>query len=151
MIGMIVYLLGCTAVALVLTFLYVIMRPVNSRDELKSWRVLSVFFVLSITAPYIWAEVWTRLVGQNMEHAVNQALDDANIDGDLRYYKVIYYNGKTARVVAVANGKANWGGTDHPVVAVTLDKAGEKWKVASYRVVSSFNMNEDGFTFPPYY
>jgi hypothetical protein len=127
------------------------MRPVNSRDELKSWKVMLVFYVLSLTGPYAYAEVMTRLVGQTMASAVNSAVDDSEVGGDLQYYKVISYNGKSARVVAVTHGKADWGGSDNPVVAMTLDKDGKQWKVNSFRIVSSWHFGEDGYTFPPFF
>jgi hypothetical protein len=151
MIGIIVYLLSCFAVAFFLTFCYVMMRPVHSRDELKSWRVMVVFYVLTLTGPYAYAEVMTRLVGGTMASAVNSAVDDSAVGGDLQYYKVISYNGKSARVIAVTHGKADWGGTDKPVVAMTLDKDGSNWKVDSFRIVSSWHFGEDGFTFPPFF
>jgi hypothetical protein len=151
MIGIIIYLVTCFAVAFFLTFCYVMMRPVHSRDELKSWRVLIVFYVLALAGPYAYAEIMTRLVGQTMASAVSAAVDDSEVGGDLQYYKVISYNGKSARVVAVTHGKADWGGTDSPVVAMTLDKEGSGWKVGSFRVVSSWHLGEDGYTFPPFF
>jgi len=151
MIGIIVYLLAALVVSFLLTVIYVMMRPVNSRDELKSWRVLLVFYVLAITGPYGYAEVMTRLVGGSMKPAVTAALDDAEVGGDLKYYKVILYNGSTARVIAVTEGTADWGGTDKPVVAMTLLKNGNDWKVDSYRIISSFKSGQDGFTFPPFF
>lgn len=151
MIGAIVYLLGCLIVAFILTTIYVMMRPVHSRDELKSWRVFTIFYVLVLAAPYGYAEIMTRLVGGPMKSAVADALDDSDCGGDLKYYKVIRYNGTTARVIAVTEGSASWGGTDKPVVAMTLEKEGDKWKVDSYLIVSSFKSGQDGFTFPPYF
>jgi hypothetical protein len=151
MIGVIVYLLGCVVVAFILTTIYVMMRPVHSRDELKSWRVFMIFYALILGAPYGYAEVMTRLVGGPMKGAVTNALDDAEVGGDLKYYKVIRYTGASARVIAVTEGTASWGGTDKPVVAMTLTKDGEKWKVDSYLIVSSFQSGQDGFTFPPYF
>src|SRR4051812_58549 len=110
MVGIILYLISCSVIAAVLTFLYVMMRPVSSRDELKSWRVLAVFMVLTLVAPYGYAEILTRLVGGHMEAVVNTALKDANLDDNvLEYYRVISYNGHRARVVAVAKGKSDVG------------------------------------------
>lgn len=151
MIGAIVYILGCVAASLVLTCLYVMFRPVSSRDELKSWRVMGVMFVVSMLMPYGYAEVMSRIVGGKMESAVKASLEDAGVKGDLQYFRVVLYTGSTARIVAVANEKADWGGSDRPILAITLKKDGEKWKSDSYRVVSSFNRGSDGFTFPPYY
>lgn len=151
MIGIIIYLISCFAVAAVLTFIYAMIRPVRNRDELKSWRVLGVMYVFTLTAPYLYAEVMTRLVGANMDKAINTALSEEDLDGQLDYYRVIMYNGKSARVVAVAHEKADWGGTDKPVLALSLTKDGNTWKTDSYKVISRDHDNKDGFTFPPYY
>lgn len=151
-VGIIVYLLACFAVAGVLTFLFVMMRPVNSRDELKSWRVLLTLYIVCLGLPYAWGEVLTRAVGDNMKSTVSKALDSAGIDGDLSYYRVIMYTGQSARVVAVAHEKtSDWGGSDKPVVAMTLVKDGSGWRTDSYRIINSFDQHLDGFTFPPYY
>jgi len=151
MIGIIVYLISCFIVASVLTVLYVVVRPINTRDELKSWRIMAFFYAFALGGPYIYDEIMTRAVGGKMEPAIAKALDEAGIQGDIKYYKVVLYNGTTARAIAVTNEKAEWGGSDRPVVALTLRKEGEIWKTDSYRVVSSDNRNQDGFTFPPYY
>jgi hypothetical protein len=151
MLGVIVYLIAAFVVASLLTLVYVMMRPVNARDELKSWRVMLFSYLFVIAAPYAYSEIMTRLVGDPMKHAVNEALDDAEVGGDLKYFKVILYNGSTARVIAVTEGTADWGGTDKPVVAMTLAKEGQSWKVDSYRIVSSFKSGEDGFTLPPFF
>jgi hypothetical protein len=152
MVGIIIYLISCFAVAVVLMIIYVMLRPVKTRDELKSWRVLLVTYAFSLSAPYAYAEVMTRLVGAHMQHAINAALIDADLDSSsLEYYRVVAYNGRTARVVAVAHGKADWGGTDKPVLALTLSKQGDGWKTDSYLIISSDHLNKDGFTFPPYY
>jgi len=151
MIGIIVYLIGCFAVALVLTFLYVLARPIKSRDELKSWRVLACMYAVALGGPYLYAEIMTRAVGAKMQPAIASALAEAGFQGDLKYYKVLVYTGSTARAIAVTDEKGTWGMSDHPVIALTLQRDGDKWKTDSYRVVSSDNRNEDGFTFPPYY
>lgn len=151
MIGIIVYILSCFAAAVTLTFLYVMMRPVRSRDELKSWRVLLIMYIVCLGGPYAYAEVMTKLVGGPMANAVNTAIDESEVGGDLQYYKVLTYNGHSARVIAVTHGKAEWGGTDKPVIAMTLQKSGDKWKLDSYRIVSSWHTGDDAFTFPPYY
>jgi len=151
MVGAIIYIVSCAAIALVLTFIYAMLRPVKNRDELRSWRVMLIMYILTLAAPYGYSEVLTRLVGANMDVAVTHAIDDADISATLEYYRVLTYNGTSARVVAVARAKADWGGTDKPVLALSMTKQGNGWKTDSYRVISSDHLNQDGFTFPPYY
>jgi len=152
MLGVIVYLVCCAGIAMVLTLLYAMLRPVKNRDELRSWRVLLIMYIFTLAAPYGYSEILTRIVGNNMDEAVTRAIDDANIQATLSYYRVLTYNGKDARVVVVAKAKADWGGTDKPVLALSMSKQpNNSWKVESYRVIASDKLNQDGFTFPPYY
>ena len=152
MLGAIVYLVSCAGIAIVLTFLYAMLRPVKNRDELRSWRVLLIMYIVTLAAPYGYAEILTRLVGTNMDQAVTQAMDEADINATLSYYRVIMYNGQAARVVVVGKARADWGGTDKPVLALSMSKTpSNNWKVESFRVIASDHLNQDGFTFPPYY
>jgi hypothetical protein len=151
MLGIIVYSIGCFFVAAVLTFLYVITRPIQTRDEMRSWRVFIAVFGFVVMAPYGWAELATRYVGGEMKDAVAEGMAEAGIDGDLKYFKVISFNGKSSRLVAVAQEKAAWGGTERPIVAMTLAKGQDGWATESFRVVNSDSRNRDGWTFPPFF
>jgi hypothetical protein len=152
MIGAIGYLIACLFVAFVLTMLYALTRPINARGEMKSWRVMISFFVAVVVLPYVWGEVLTKLYGQGMKEPVEGVLADLDVNGGLRYYRVIRYGNGTARVIAVGEDRENWGGTEQPVIAITLKKAKNgEWAADSYTVVSSLKRNADSMTFPPYW
>lgn len=151
MFGGVFYAVGCFAAAMVLTFLYVMCRPVKARDELRSWRILLGLWIFVMAAPYGYVEVLTRTVGANMQDTVQDAMNQAGVKGDMSFYKVVQIKGDTARVIATATEKADWGGTDRAILAMTLIKTGDKWKTDSYTFVNSDGRNADGFTFPPYY
>lgn len=151
MLGLFFYIVACFTAAVVLTFIYSMFRSVQSRDEYKSWRVMLIFFVLVLAAPYGYNEVLTRRAGPNLKDAVLQGLNDAGIDGELAYYRVVKQSGNTCRIVAVVTESQDWGGTERPVVAITAKKDEKGWKSDTYLVVNSVSRNADSYTFPPYY
>lgn len=151
MLGLFFYIVACFTAAVVLTFIYSMFRSVQSRDEYKSWRVMLIFFVLVLAAPYGYNEVLTRRAGPDLKDAVIQGLNDAGIDGSLAYYRVVKQTGNTCRIVAVVTENQDWGGTERPVVAITAKKDEKGWKSDTYLVVNSVSRNADSYTFPPYY
>lgn len=151
MIGIIGYLIACFIVACILTLIWAMFRPIKNRGEMRSWRVTLVLFFVICVAPYVYAEILTRGYGKPMEPAVQRVIDDIGCDGGVKYYKIIRLMPQQARVIAVGIENASWGGTENPVVAITLSKMDDDWKVEQYNVVTSMDRNEDSMTFPPYW
>jgi len=151
MLGLFFYVAGCVILAIGVTFIYSMFRSVQSRDEYKSWKALAIFFTLIFIAPYGYNEYLTRTVGTQMKEAVMDALFDAGINGELRYYRVVSSKKDTARVIAVVKEDQDWGGTERPVLAITVKKGPKGWKSDTYLVVNSVSRNADSYTFPPYY
>lgn len=151
MLGLFFYAAGSFIVAMVLTFVYSMFRSVQSRDEYKSWRALAIFAVLVFIGPYGYNEYLTRRFAGEMKQAVLDGMDDAGIVGGLNYFRVISAKNDTARVIAVATENQDWGGTERPVVAITLKKDKKGWRSDTYLVVNSISRNADSYTFPPYY
>jgi hypothetical protein len=151
MIPALFYGIGCFVVAVIFTVIYAMFRSIESRDEWKSWRTMIFFYCLALVAPYGWCEIMTLKYGKNMKPVIQDVMDEVGVNGDLNYYKVLYCKDGKARVIAVAVEKASWGGTDRPLVAMTLIQKGDKWDLDTYRVVRSDERNEDSFTFPPYF
>lgn len=151
MLGLFFYAAGCVIASIVLTFIYSMFRTVGARDDYKSWRVMIIFFVLVLAAPYGYNEYLTRQIGPSLKDAVIEGLEDAEIDGTLNYYRVVRSKGDTCRIIAVVTENQDWGGTERPVVAITAKKENGQWKSESYLVVNSVSRNADSCTFPPYY
>lgn len=145
------YGVGCFVISVVFTIIYALFRSIESRDEWKSWRTMIAFFIFALVAPYGWCEVMTMKFGKGMQPIVQDVFDEVGIDGDLDYYKVLYVKDGKARVIGVGTEKASWGGTDRPLIAMTLAQKGDKWDLDTFRVVRSDERNEDGFSFPPYF
>ncbi len=151
MLGLFFYTAMCAIGSVVLTFIYSMLRTVQSRDEYKSWRVMAIFFALTFSGPYLYNEYLTRKLGTGVKDAVADALFDAGVDGKISYYRVVSQKGDTARVVAVTTESQDWGGTERPVIAVTVKKDPKGWKSETFLVVNSVSRNADSYTFPPYY
>lgn len=141
----------CALASVVLTFIYSMARTVKGRDEFKSWRIMVIAFILVFFGPYAYNEYLTRKLGPNIKSAVADALYDAGVNGKINYFRVVSQKGDTARVIAVATENQDWGGTERPVVAVTVKKDPKGWKSDTFLVVNSVSRNADSYTFPPYY
>ena len=151
MFGLAFYVGACLVVAALITLAHSMMRPIHSKGDSKSWKVLFVVFVICITGPYGYVETLTRVVGGNMKDAVADGFAESGLQGELQYYKVVSYAGDTARVIAVAEEKQGWGGSDRPVLAITVKRDGKDWRTDSFNVVYSDRLNKDRSTLPPYW
>jgi hypothetical protein len=153
MIGMIFYLMICAAASTVCTFFWVMTRPIRNKDEMRSWRVGIALLIVAVFLPYAAIEAQTRLFGSKMKEAVQETMDDAGIEGDLVYFKVLFFQGEKARILAIGEEETSWGGKDHPAVKMSLvkDKKKGTWSAESYNIIYSDNRNLDGIVLPPYW
>ncbi len=151
MLGLFFYTAMAAIASVLLTFIYSMFRTVKSRDEYKSWKIMVIFFALVFFGPYGYNEFLTRKLGPGLKSAVADALYDAGVNGKINYFRVVSTKGDTARVVAVTTENQDWGGTERPVVAVTVKKDPKGWKSDTYIVVNSISRNADSYTFPPYF
>lgn len=152
MLGIILYLFAAAATGGIVSFLFVVTRPVHIRDDFRPWKSFIISFVLALALPYVAFEFMTKKFGPSMKKTVEYGLAEAEIDGELQYYKVLFSDGKTATVLAIAEEKADWGGMDRPVVRMKLKKKSEtKWALESYMVLVSDDLQKDHVVFPPFY
>lgn len=151
MIGFIFYGLACFFAAVLVTIVISLFRPIKQKDDFKSGRILLVSFVLALGIPYGYFEALTRLKGTGMDVAYEDILVDADVAGDMVYYKVINVKGDVAKTVMVAEDKDEGGMPERAVFEVELRNGKRGWEAESYEVVNSFARQKDGFTFPPYW
>ena len=64
MLGFLGYGIAAFAVAVVLTLLYSLFRPIRKHDEVLSWRVLLFLYIFTLSAPYLYVEGDDRLARQ---------------------------------------------------------------------------------------
>jgi hypothetical protein len=152
MFGALFYSIGCFFVAGIFTFISTMFRPIQDKGESRPWRAFIFWFVAVFSAPYAYAEVLTRFVAKDLEKPVKEAYTGVDINGPMMFYRVIWFTGKEAKVIAVGKEKQTWGGTDRPLASFNMKKnAKGKWECESYRLVYSDNNNKDGVSFPPYW
>lgn len=152
MFGALFYSIGVFFIAGVFTFVSTMFRPIQDKGESRPWRAFIFWFIFVFSAPYMYAEVLTKFVVKGMEKPIKEAYEGVEIHGPMQFYRVIWYTGKTAKVIAVGKEKQTWGGTDRPLAAFNMEK-NEKgvWECKNYRLVYSDNENKDGVSFPPYW
>jgi len=151
MLPAIAYSIGTFIIAAILTCGYVLTRPIHRKDDMKSWRVLLLMFVLCFTGPYIYIEVMTRWHGPELEHAINASYSELPLNGPMVYYKVRTFTSTNATVMVVANERLDWGGTDHPQVMINLENHGKGWQTVSFKVLNSWRLNTESYVFPVYW
>lgn len=151
MIQVIGYLIACLFLAGVFTFLFSMTRSIKKVDDAQSWRTILVLFVFFVFAPYGFCEAMTKAVGEDLTDQAKRVMKSEGVNGELRFYRVLYYTGDKARIVVVGLEKARWGGTERPVLAATLTRDGEDWKISDEVVVNSMERNKDSMTLPPYW
>ena len=152
MFTIVIYAVGCGIIAAILTVFANLFKPIHKKGDSKPWIAMFTFFAIAFAAPYAYTEGLTHLYGDKMRSAVQDAFESTDVQGPMRYFRVIGYRpNKEASVYAVGLERESWGGTDRPIVSMHLVKDGEGWKADSYRIVYSARLNKDGFTFPPYW
>jgi hypothetical protein len=152
MFGFVVYGVVCFILSGVFTLAYMLIRPLRLSDDVQSWRVMSIMFLLLCLVPYCYVEGVTYVYADTMEDAVDEAIWEAGIDGDLLYYKVIGFRKGSARVIAVASEPQPGFLTERPVLTISLSRSNKNtWEVESVDVAHSMKRNRDRLVFPPYW
>ncbi len=150
MLAWIAYSFLTFAAGMILSFLLALFFGGPHRSD-KPQRMVLICLVIAMGGPFAYVEVLTQAVGDPaMEHAIKACYHDSPIQGPMQYFKVTTYSGTHATALVVGEERQGWGGTDRPVIQVSLSKDGEKWKADSFKVVCSNRLNKDGLVFPPY-
>jgi len=152
MIQVIGYFLACLILAAFLTLLVSMCRSVKTTDEFRTGRcILKFFFVLAL-APYLLAEILTRTVGKNLDQPILAGLDDIEFKGKLAYYRVVFMQGDSLRVIVVGDEGSVWDkATERPIIAFKMVRDGSSWKVKESSFINSNVRDKDGISIPPYW
>lgn len=151
MLGFLGYGIAAFAVAVVLTLLYSLFRPIKKHDDVLSWRVLAVLYLLTLFAPYGYVEALTYMYGNPMAAVVEETAGEATKAGRLQFFKVLSCKDDKARVIAVSKEVSFWGGDERSVMAINLEKVNGKWESVEFNWVTSDQRNKDSVTLPPYW
>jgi hypothetical protein len=150
MLGTLIYLVVTVAAGFLLGFVVVTLRSTKKRGEGTPFPIIIVSLLLCVLGPFIYVEALTKLFAKPMEAAVKKAFEESPLNGKLQYFRVTSYSEKKATALAVIEERASWGGTDRPVMKVSLEKENDKWKPTAIKVIYSDRLNKDGLVIPPY-
>lgn len=148
---MIAYLIACAVAAVILTVIMAMIRPIKRMDDFLSWRVAFWMFLLTVFSPYAYIEFMTYQFGKGMSAVVLEVMQDTSDSDEVRYFKVLKYSDDTARVIAVGEEPTGWGGTERPLIAMTLHREDGVWVADEYNFVVSDKRGFDSSTLPPYW
>lgn len=151
MLGLIGYVIACFIVAIVLTMVFSLFRPIRKSDDLLSWRVMAVMFVIAVFAPYGYVEYVTRTNGSQMEEVVKETALALTRQSRFEYFKVLNVKENKARVIAVVVEPSKWGGDDRTVLAMNLEQREGKWEPVDFNWVTSEQRSRDSSTLPPFW
>lgn len=151
MLGMIAYLIVCAVAATILTVIVAMIRPIKRMDDFLSWRVMAWMFLFTVFGPYAYIEFMTYRFGKDMSAVVLEVMQDTSDSNEVHYYKVVRYSNNSARVIAVGEEPTGWGGTERPIIAMTLYREDGEWVADEYNFVVSDKRGFDSSTLPPYW
>ncbi len=150
MLGNLIYLVLSVFAGLILSFFWLTFRSTKKRGDHAPYWTIAVCLFLTTVGPFLFVEVLTKLFGKDLEPAIKRAYNEGPIEGKFLYYKVRWYTGTKASALAVGVERANWGGTDQPIMSIELEKKNGKWDFESYKLLYSNRQNKDNLVMPPY-
>ena len=102
MFGLVGYIMMCFAAGCVFTIIVGMFRPIKQQDDWKAWKVIVGFMVAIAVIPYGYVEAMTASKGPSLRSGVQEAIQEADLVGTLKYFKVIRADEKKAHIIASA-------------------------------------------------
>jgi hypothetical protein len=159
MIEWLAYLFSGAVIAGIGAFIFGLFKVGPGKPEFAFWKAIVGALAITWVGPFAYVEVITRLHKNDILPVVQDFFDssDCPLRGTLKYVKVLYQTDKTSYVYLVGNEPQDWGGTDSPVIKLTLQKSGGKvsgklhgWEVTKFNIIRSDRLNKDSLVWPPY-
>ncbi len=150
MLGNLIYLVLSVFAGFILSFFWLTFRSTKKRGDHAPYWTIFLCVLITTVGPFIFVEALTKLFGKPLEAAIKRAYVEGPIEGKFKYYKIRWYTGSKASALIVGEERANWGGTDRPIMSVDLVKNKGEWDVESYKLIYSDRKNRDGLVMPPY-
>ena len=151
MFGLVGYTMVCFAIGCVFTIIVAMFRPIKQHDDWKAWKVLVGIMVTVGVIPYGYVEFMTASRGADLKSGVLQAVSEAELVGQLKYFKVVTANEKKAHVIASATDRNEFGHDEPVIMEVDLKFDKDGWFPEAYTIISSFKRQRDATTMPPYW
>lgn len=151
MFGLVGYIMAVFAVACILTVVVAMFRPIKQQDDWKAWKLIVGLMAGIGALPYGYVEILTKVKGEDLKPAIEDAKNEADVLGSIIYYKVLWASDKTTHVLAVFNDKNEFGLAERAIMEIDLVKGKNGWEADAYTMVSSFKRQRDATTMPPYW
>jgi hypothetical protein len=159
MIEWLAYLFSGAVIAGVGAFVFALFKVGPGKPEFAFWKAIAGALVITWVGPFAYFEVITKLHKADVEPVVLDYFDssDCPLKGTVKYIKVLHQTDKVSYVYLVGNEPQDWGGTDNPVVRLTLTKKNGKstgkfhgWEVTKADLLRSDRLQKDNLVWPPY-
>ena len=159
MIEWLAYLFSGAVVAGIGAFIFGLFKVGPGKPEFAFWKAIVGALIITWVGPFAYVEVITRMHKNDIMPVVQDFFDseDCPLRGTLKYVKVLHQTDKVSYVYLVGNEPQDWGGTDSPVIKLTLKKDGSPvsgklhgWEVSKFTILRSDRLNKDNLVWPPY-
>ncbi len=150
MLSWIVYGVGASVAGLVLGFLWMTIFGHPSKVDRSVGSPLLKGLLVGLAGPFLWSEGLTKAFGPALEPAAKKAFIGSPIKGQMRYFRIVSYTNRRAKLYAFGEEKDRSGFTDRPVISVTLAKREGEWAIEETEVIACDRLNKDGLVLPPY-
>ncbi len=159
MIEWLAFLFSGAVVAGIGAFIFGLFKVGPGKPEFAFWKAIVGALTITWVGPFAYVEVITRMHKADVMPVVQDFFDssDCPLTGTIKYIKVLYQTDKVSYVYIVGKEPQDWGGTDAPVIRLTLKKLNGKvsgkfhgWEVTKFQTVRSDRLNKDGLVWPPY-
>jgi hypothetical protein len=159
MIEWLAYLFSGAIIAGVGAFVFALFKVGPGKPDFAFWKAIVVALTITWGGPFAYFEVITKMHKADVLPAVQDFFEssDCPLTGTLKYIKVLHQTDKVSYVYLVGNEPQDWGGTDAPVIRLTLKKTAGKeaskyhgWQVTKSELIRSDRLNKDDIVWPPY-
>jgi hypothetical protein len=158
MIEWLAYLFSGAVIAGVGAFIFALFKVGPGKPDFAFWKAIVCALTITWVGPFAYFEVITKMHKDDVYPAVKDYYEssDCPLTGTLKYIKVLHQTEKVSYVFLVGNEPQDWGGTDAPVIRVTLKKLGKStgklhgWEVTKSELLRSDRLQKDSLVWPPY-
>jgi hypothetical protein len=158
MIEWLAYLFSGAVIAGVGAFIFALFKVGPGKPEFAFWKAIAGALAITWAGPFAYIEVITKLHREDVLPVAQDFFDssDCPLKGTLKYIKVLHQTDKVSYIYLVGNEPQDWGGTDSPVIRLTLKKQGKVtgklhgWEVTKSELLRSDRLQKDSIVWPPY-
>lgn len=159
MIEWLAYLFSGAVIGGIGAFIFALFKVGPGKPEFAFWKAIAGGLIVTWVGPFAYFEVITKMHHDDVMPVAQDFFDSADcpLKGTLKYIKVLYQTDKLSYIYLVGNEPQDWGGTDAPVIRLTLKKEKGKssdklhgWEVTKSEILRSDRLNKDNLVWPPY-